>query len=144
MSEHFAAGHAGAQVRHRQAAPMNPLIQLIKLTQSIFDGFECRKPKRSALVLLDFQRAYDRVWHAGLAAKLARLDVPACVTRWILATLRDRRGRVRWEASLSDSRLFAQGLAQGSVLAPCCGTSTLTTSSPEARPEYKSPCAPMT
>ena len=92
--------------------------QLIKLTQSIFDGFECRKPKRSAKVLLDFQRAYDRVWHAGLAAMLARLDVPACVTRWILATLRDRRGSVRWEASLLDSRLFAQGLALGSVLAP--------------------------
>ena len=55
--------------------------ELIKLTQSIFDVFECLKPKRSALVLLDFQCAYDRVWHARLAAKLARLDVPACVTR---------------------------------------------------------------
>ena len=49
--------------------------QLAKITQQIFDAFEESKPHRAVLVLLDFARAYDRVWRAGLLAKLGRLGV---------------------------------------------------------------------
>ena len=87
--------------------------QLIKLTQAIFDGFESKDCLRSVLVLLDFKSAYDRVWHAGLQAKMGRLGIPACVIAWTMSTIRDRRGRVRWDSTYSNSRLFPEGLARG-------------------------------
>ena len=92
--------------------------QVGRITQRIFDTFEKRPPNRAVLVLLDFARAYDRVWRAALFAKMARLGVPGCVIRWTRALLTDRRARVRWGATLSDSRVFQEGLPQGSVLAP--------------------------
>ena len=75
-------------------------------------------PKRAVLVLLDFARAYDRVWRAALYAKMGRLGIPGCTIRWVKSLLSDRRARVRWGATLSDSRVFQEGLPQGSVLAP--------------------------
>ena len=92
--------------------------QIGRITQQIFDAFEQKRPHRAVLVLLDFARAYDRVWRAALYCKMARLGVPGCVTRWIKALLSDRRARVRWGAAQSDSRVFKEGLPQGSVLAP--------------------------
>ena len=92
--------------------------QLGRLSQRIFDAFEARKPQRAVLVLLDFARAYDRVWRAALLCKMARMGIPGCFIRWIRAFLSDRRARVRWGAARSDSRVFQEGLPQGSVLAP--------------------------
>ena len=92
--------------------------QLGRLSQRIFDAFEAKKPQRAVLVLLDFARAYDRVWRAALYSKMARMGIPGCFTRWVKAFLSDRRARVRWGAARSDSRVFQEGLPQGSVLAP--------------------------
>ena len=91
------------------------LDQLVRVTQTIFDGFESAKPQRAVLVLLDYARAYDRVWRDAL---YGRLGVPGCVTRWIRALLSDRRARVRWGSTTSRWRVFQEGLPQGSVLAP--------------------------
>ena len=92
--------------------------QLTRITQEIFDAFESSPPKRAVLVLLDFARAYDRVWRDGLYAKMARLGIPACTIRWLKAFLSDRRARVRWGTTTSSTRVFKEGLPQGSVLAP--------------------------
>ena len=94
------------------------LDQLARVTQSIFDGFESKKPQRAVLVLLDYARAYDRVWRDALYAKMGRMGIPGCVTRWVRALLSDRRARVRWGATASRWRVFQEGLPQGSVLAP--------------------------
>ena len=69
-------------------------------------------------MVLDFARAYDRVWRAALLSKMARLGIPGCYIRLVKAFLCDRRARVRWGAALSDARVFQEGLPQGSVLAP--------------------------
>ncbi|XP_043204749.1 uncharacterized protein LOC122371992 [Amphibalanus amphitrite] len=92
--------------------------QIGRITQQTFDAFEQKPPHRAVLVLLDFARAYDRVWRAALFCKMARLGIPGCVIRWIKALLSDRRARVRWGTAQSDSRVFKEGLPQGSVLAP--------------------------
>lgn len=55
--------------------------QLVKLVQSIAVGLEDSRCLRTVLCLLDFRVAYDRVWHDGLTAKMARLGLPGCVTR---------------------------------------------------------------
>ena len=48
------------------------------MVQTIFDALELREPHRAMLVLLDFARAYDKVWRTGLYAKMARLGIPSC------------------------------------------------------------------
>ena len=70
--------------------------QLGRITQRIFDAFEETPPNRAILVLLDFARAYDRVWRAALLAEMNHLGVPGCAIRWVRTFLVDRRARVRW------------------------------------------------
>ena len=49
----------------------------------------------TALLSLDIQSAYDRVWHKGLIRKLATLGVPPSLLAWLLAFLSDRCAHVR-------------------------------------------------
>ena len=116
--------------------------QLARVTQTIFDGFESKKPQRAVLVLLDYARAYDRVWRDALYAKIGRMGVPGCVASWIRALLSDRRARVRWGTSASRWRVFQEGLPQGSVLAPSSGSSTVTTSTTDSGPATRSLLSP--
>ena len=67
--------------------------QLAGITQRIFDAFEQKRPHRAVLVLLDFARAYDRVWRAGLYAKMSRMGVPGCAVRWVKALLSDSKSQ---------------------------------------------------
>ena len=72
---------------------------------------------------------------------MGRLGVPGCAIRWVRASLIHRRARVRWGATLSDSRVFQEGLPQGSVLAPPLGlmyVNDIGSDTPEgvARPLY--------
>ncbi len=36
--------------------------QILRVTQTISDGYQATKPKRTVLTLLDFSKAFDRVW----------------------------------------------------------------------------------
>ena len=95
--------------------------QITKITQSIFDALEERTHResgRAVLALLDFQKAYDRVWKVGLLSKMSDLGIPAHINRWIKNFLADRRARVRWGNNHSDWKVLSEGLPQGSVLAP--------------------------
>ena len=97
------------------------LDQISKVTQSIFDTLERvdrRKSGKAVLVLLDFQKAYDRVWKDGLLSKMGKMGVPAHVSLWVKNFLTDRRARVLWNHSTSKWRVFREGLPQGSVPAP--------------------------
>ena len=92
--------------------------QVLKLSQSVLDGFQCKKPKRTVLALLDFSRAYDTVWHADLLDSMMKKGVPIRYIRWIKAFLTNRQYRVRLGEGQSKNRLFRQGVPQGSVLSP--------------------------
>ena len=92
--------------------------QIARIVQDAFDGLEQKKPQRSVLVLLDFSRAYDKVWKSALYKKMADCQVHGDLIRWTKSFLDDRRGRVKWNETLSKERIFREGLPQGSVLAP--------------------------
>ena len=51
--------------------------------------------RKTMLLSLDIQNAYDRVWHAGLLKKLSIVDVPLGLIRWIAAFLHDRQATLR-------------------------------------------------
>lgn len=66
----------------------------------------------------DLSKAFDRVWHDGLIAKLEHCNVAGTVLSWLRAYLTGRRQRVAVEGTTSDWLLIPAGVPQGSVLGP--------------------------
>ena len=91
--------------------------QVLRLVESICARFE-EKEKRTVLALVDFSRAFDKVWHIGLLHKLFHAGVPTCCVRWIRQFLSDRRASVRLNGECSKQRIFRAGVPQGAVLSP--------------------------
>ena len=90
--------------------------QLVRLSQSVWDGWQERL--KTCLMLYDFERAYDRVWHDGLLLKLIEAGVSRRLVRWVQVWLSNRLAWVKVEGVRSRARRFQQGLPQGSVLSP--------------------------
>ena len=51
--------------------------QVLRITQYVSDGFQDKPAKRTVLVLLDFSKAYDRVWKQDLL--LDMMDIRGCL-----------------------------------------------------------------
>ena len=92
--------------------------QILKVVQTIEDGFQAKSMKRSVLVQLDYSKAYDRVWKQKLLLSMEEKGVPMVYIRWLASFLSDRLARVRFQGEVSKVRVMRQGLPQGSVLSP--------------------------
>ena len=92
--------------------------QVLRLTQSISDGFQRRPSQRTVMALLDFSRAYDTVWREELLKDLATAGVPTRFVLWLRGFLRNRQACVRVDGVQGRYRSFRQGVPQGSVLSP--------------------------
>jgi hypothetical protein len=93
--------------------------QVIRLSQAISGGFQAKKPpNRTVLALLDFSKAYDKVWRAYLLAMMLRKGVPFRYVQWIQGFLSNRQARVCLNRAYSRSWVMRVGMPQGSVLAP--------------------------
>ena len=66
----------------------------------------------------DLSKAFDRVWHAGLLAKLEHLGVRGIALTWLTSYLTRRRQRVKVGSALSSWKSIPAGVPQGSVLGP--------------------------
>ncbi|KAF0312570.1 putative RNA-directed DNA polymerase from transposon BS [Amphibalanus amphitrite] len=104
---------------------------IARLTQQVQDGWQLKpcppsrrqlpdgeSAQRFVLVAYDFARAYDKVDHRLLRARLAEMGVPACFNSWVWSFLRDRRACVELNGARSGERVYRAGLPQGSVLSP--------------------------
>ena len=69
-------------------------------------------------VFLDMEKAFDRVWHAGLKLKLRLLGLPDIILRWISSFLSDRKLRVNINGKNSRYIQPNFGVPQGSPLSP--------------------------
>ena len=92
--------------------------QVLRLTQSLSDGFQRRPALRTVMALLDFSKAYDTVWREELLGDLVDAGVPKRFVLWLRGFLRNRQACVRVDGSQGRFRSFRQGVPQGSVLAP--------------------------
>ena len=92
--------------------------QILKIVQSIEDGFQQKPMKRSVLVMLDYSKAYDRVWQQRLLLSMDEKGVPMKFLRWLSAFLSNRLAKVRFQDCKSKTRVMRQGLPQGAVLSP--------------------------
>ena len=67
-------------------------------------------------VFLDISKAFDRVWHRGLIAKLRSIGVEGNLLKWFISYLSCRKQRVIIEGVNSDWCNIEAGVPKGSVL----------------------------
>jgi hypothetical protein len=67
---------------------------------------------------VDYKKAYDMVWHAGLMVKLHRLGMPKELLKMISSWLKNRQAYIAFGEKRSDKFNINIGLPHGSSLSP--------------------------
>ena len=70
------------------------------------------------MISLDISKAFDRVWHQGLFAKLTMFGLHHTLIKWIASFLSDRSIAIRIDGFLSKPHSINSGVSQGSVISP--------------------------
>ena len=112
--------------------------QLVRIHQDVLDGFSNKKKSlRTLMVLIDFSRAFDTVWRAGLLSKLIEYKTPRCMTKWIKEFLSARSARVEIEGARSKKFTLEEGVPQGGVISPKLFTIFINDITKDISPEVK-------
>ena len=92
--------------------------QLFRLAETV--GRAMRHKKVTVATFLDFQGAFNSVWHDGLRYKMwkSSLGNAPGLVRWLSNFLRDRQFCVRVGMAMSSSKTAKTGVPQGSCLSP--------------------------
>jgi len=109
----------GPKIRNEQFAfrPQHSTThQLVGLIDQL--AANSNRKLRTAAVFLDIEKAFDRVWHAGLLYKLHIMGTPTPLLNIINSFLTNRTFSVRINTTLSSSRPVLSGVPQGSCLSP--------------------------
>jgi hypothetical protein len=69
-------------------------------------------------VYVDYQRAYDKIWHMGFVVKLSRMRMPWILLKLIISWLSNHRAYVIFRENKSTFFYTLVGLPQGSNLSP--------------------------
>ena len=74
--------------------------------------------KEIKVVFLDISKAFDRVWHKGLLAKLRAIGFSENIVEWFSSYLDNRKQRVCLGGIASAWLSILAGVPQGSILGP--------------------------
>lgn len=97
-------------------AKHNTVQQVARITNDVSISFN--KKNITVMMLLDIQKAFDKVWTKGLIYKLIKLNFPANLIKLINSYLTDRQFQVKLNDTYSDVKNINSGVPQGSVLGP--------------------------
>lgn len=94
----------------------NTTQQLSRIINEIITGF--KRDKNTVMVLLDVEKAFDKVWIPGLIYKMEKSGYPTYLIKLISSYLSNRTMKVRLNTTLSNTKKIVAGVPQGSVLGP--------------------------
>ncbi|GJQ87143.1 hypothetical protein Trydic_g12039, partial [Trypoxylus dichotomus] len=86
--------------------------QLLRITEHVTEHLDKSTP--TTAVMLDIEKAFDKVWHEGLVYKLRQYKFPAALTNLAQHYLKDRTFAVRIDDVTSTVRTTKAGVPQGS------------------------------
>lgn len=70
----------------------------------------------TGMILIDVEKAFDRVWHAGLIYKMIKFKFPLYIIKVINSFLKNRRYFVEIQKQKSNVKSMRFGVPQGAVL----------------------------
>lgn len=94
----------------------NTVLQISRIVTDIITNFN--KSKNTVMLLLDIEKAFDKVWLEGLLFKLIKLETPPPLIKLLHSYLNNRSFVVKVQNTLSQSKNVTAGVPQGSVLGP--------------------------
>lgn len=79
----------------------------------------CKAQRKSTgLLMMDFEKAFDTIWHDGLIFKLHKFGFPHHLLKLIHGFCIDRKFQVHTNQAVSQCVTMMAGLGQGAVLSP--------------------------
>ena len=90
--------------------------QLMRLTQTLSDAVD--EQKYVGAVFFDLKKAFDRVWHKGLLAKIRFAGVTGGAHEWLASYLSERHQVTLVDGQLSSTNKLHAGVPQGAILSP--------------------------
>lgn len=91
-------------------------LQLVNVLDEIITKKNHRL--KTVAVLLDVEKAFDKVWHPGLIFKLIALGIPAQLVNIIKSFLNNRQFYIKMGLTHSSVKPIEAGVPQGSCLSP--------------------------
>jgi len=91
-------------------------LQALRVVETIKEGFQ--KKDITGAVLLDVQKAFDRVWREALIYKMIDLGIPRRFIKITDSFLQGRTFQIKIDQSRSTTRNTEAGVPQGAVLSP--------------------------
>ncbi|GJQ69542.1 hypothetical protein Trydic_g6641 [Trypoxylus dichotomus] len=116
LNKHLDNNHIISHYQFGFRSEHNTNQKVARLVKDITAGYNNKK--HTALVLVELERAFDKVWHRGLVSKLINVRFPAPIIRIVNSYLKNRSFTVKVHASHSSQKIAAAGVPQGSVLGP--------------------------
>ena len=89
--------------------------QLLSITHSIFEAFDCNPTLEVHYVYLDISKVFDRVWHGGLIYKVKRCGLMGNLLQLLQNFLLNRQQRTVLNGQTSTWGYVFAGVPQGSI-----------------------------
>lgn len=90
--------------------------QLMRVTEDVRQAFELGG--KTAIIFIDVEKAFDRLWARGLIMKCIQLKLPEWIVLFINSFLSGRKFKVQINQEISEEKIIKAGVPRGSVLGP--------------------------
>ena len=121
INKHLALDSILADCQHGFRSRRSCETRLVQIVHDIFsnlDGTMNRGQKQTDLIIMDFEKAFDKVPHRSLLHKLDSYGIRGSTHKWISSLLSGRVQQVVLDVQATEPVLVLSGVPQGSVLGP--------------------------